>query len=476
VRTSVCWMAAGLAVIVAAGCGGGKDVDRTGRPADTRPVTLTLANHETDPSDVAKWTEAVERLSHGSLKIDVSNGWRNDEPNYDKGIIGDVRSGKVPLAKVAARAYDEVGVTSFDPLLAPLLIDSTPLAAAVVGGPIGDRALRGTERLRLVGLAMFPTELRRPVGITRGLRGPQDYRGARISTREGRVIDETLRALGAQRAALPAGDSLRGVDGAELPPTGFDSRAWLSKSARGVTGNVVLWPKPITIVMNGTAFERLSPTQQDALRRAADVARAATAEQQASMSGDSRTRLCRLGTNVLTASAADFEALRSAVRPVYDEIARAPGNADALKQIEQMKSGTRPEVLSCADVPTTGAAKPQAASPLRGTYVHSITKQELESSPLLTDPGEINDGNWGDMTLRFAADGTFHLSGHNSEGKGSESGTYRTDGDKLVLNDAENGYTFAFRWSLYRGTLKLRRDETLGVGPTPLVMKPWRAR
>jgi hypothetical protein len=34
--------------------------------------------------------------------------------------------------------------------------------------------------------------------------------------------------------------------------------------------------------------------------------------------------------------------------------------------------------------------------------------------------------------------------------------------------------TFVFHWSLYRGTLKFERDEKLGVGPTPWLVKPWR--
>jgi hypothetical protein len=95
---------------------------------------------------------------------------------------------------------------------------------------------------------------------------------------------------------------------------------------------------------------------------------------------------------------------------------------------------------------------------------------------LLMDSGEINDGNWGDMTLRLKADGRFHLSGHNSVGSGFETGTDRTTGDKLALNVERTGETFGFRWSLYRGTLKLRRDEAARPAPTPLIMKPWRAR
>jgi hypothetical protein len=80
------------------------------------------------------------------------------------------------------------------------------------------------------------------------------------------------------------------------------------------------------------------------------------------------------------------------------------------------------------------------------------------------------------MTMRLTADGKYRYSLHNRVGDYAQSGTYRTDGDKLVIDVAETGETFGFRWSLYRGTLKLRRDETVGGSPTPLIMKPWHAR
>jgi hypothetical protein len=55
---------------------------------------------------------------------------------------------------------------------------------------------------------------------------------------------------------------------------------------------------------------------------------------------------------------------------------------------------------------------------------------------------------------------------------------YTTDGDVIKLQFDEIGETWGFRWSLYRGTLKLERDKTLGVppelhAPTPLLVHPW---
>jgi len=55
---------------------------------------------------------------------------------------------------------------------------------------------------------------------------------------------------------------------------------------------------------------------------------------------------------------------------------------------------------------------------------------------------------------------------------GSNAGTYAIQGDTLFVYQ-ENGEIFAMRWSIYKDTLTLRRDKTLGVGPTPLVLKPW---
>ena len=46
-------------------------------------------------------------------------------------------------------------------------------------------------------------------------------------------------------------------------------------------------------------------------------------------------------------------------------------------------------------------------------------------------------------------------------------------GDAVTLHVDQTGETFAFRWSIFKNTLTFKRDETLGAGPTPLLIKPW---
>jgi TRAP-type transport system periplasmic protein len=177
----------------------------------------------------------VERLSGGSIQIRIANSWRAGETEYEQATLRDVGGGKVPLAIVAARAYDEVGVTSFQPLVAPLLIDSRELEGRVLRGDVGRQALAGTEKLGVVGLALLPAELRRPVGLTRTLTAPEDFDGAEIYTREGAVARETIRALGGEPVHAALGDWFRAADGAEVGVSAVRGEPAVARRAAGVT-------------------------------------------------------------------------------------------------------------------------------------------------------------------------------------------------------------------------------------------------
>ena len=171
-------------------------MDKAGGTRTKPPVVLTLANHE-DP----RWTSSSGSRRSSDAPMGRSdpghNRWRERETDYDKATIADVQAGKVQLAKVAARAYDTVGVDSFQALLAPLLIDNQTLERRVLESDLAGEMLAGTSKLDLVGLAVLPTDLRKRPGLSRPLVGVEDYRGARIGVREGGVAKATFTALGA---------------------------------------------------------------------------------------------------------------------------------------------------------------------------------------------------------------------------------------------------------------------------------------
>jgi hypothetical protein len=56
----------------------------------------------------------------------------------------------------------------------------------------------------------------------------------------------------------------------------------------------------------------------------------------------------------------------------------------------------------------------------------SLTEKELADSPLLSDQGEINDQNWGQLTLKLS-DGRVRYSQSNDRDRFQASGRYETD-------------------------------------------------
>jgi TRAP-type C4-dicarboxylate transport system substrate-binding protein len=469
-----CALAAAAAL--SAGCGGGQELDKTGKPVEDKPVVLTLANHKGGAVYVQAWANTVERLSGGSIRIRISNHWRRAESSSEKSTIEDVRSGKVPLAIVAAGAYDEVGVTSFQPLLAPMLIDSRELERRVLRSDAARQALAGTEKLGLVGLALLPSELRRLVGFSRPLRTADDFRGVRIYTREGKTAAATFEALGAQPVHQPSEEWAESVDAAEVGMDGLRNTPDAARRAAGVTANVVMWPMPMTVVINRETFDGLSDAQQKALREAVtDEAFDRENQFVADLEDENIGVVCGLGTSFVEVTPAQLAALQASVQPVYRAIERGAGNRAAIERIRELKGDSRPDELSCAPRDTPNPQPTQAARELEGTYVTSFSEQELAESPLLMDAGEINDENWGDFTLRLS-NGHVRLTQRNAQGHSEwwPSGRYTTDGDAIEFHSPVTGETFAYRWSLYRGTLEFERDETLGIGPTSLLVKPWR--
>jgi TRAP-type transport system periplasmic protein len=464
---------AALAVVLAASACSGSDMDKAGGTRTERPVVLTLANHEVGPQDIQYWVDEVQRRSGGSLRIQVTNRWRERELAYDEATIADVQAGKVQLAKVNARAYDTVGVASFQALVAPFLIDNHPLQRQVLESDLMGEMLAGAGKLGLVGLAVLPTRLRKPLGLSRPLVTVEDYRGARVGTREGEVAKATLAALGATPVGTIPRVRRSDLDGIELD---FGLNEY-EQQAKAFTANVTLWPRPVTLVISRKAFESLTPSQQDALRQAGSaVVSRQLDDQQAHSASDGRI-LCRRGVRFARASDQDLAALRRAVQPVYDKLEGSAETRSFLQRILAMKQETRaasmPDSPDCEVSGTTVGGADQKATALDGVYRTSITREELATSASLYGPGEINDQNWGDFTLTFDR-GRVTFTQRNDLDSYSTSGTYTLDGKAITLKFTEGGNageTFAAQWSLYRDVLTFER---LGELPSPYVLKPWR--
>jgi TRAP-type C4-dicarboxylate transport system substrate-binding protein len=392
-------LAATITSAITAGCSfshASSGADKAG--GSNAPTVLRLA--VTDTSDqpdgpAAKYFAArMAKLSHGALRIDIRFQAAGDKTaDVEQRTVRMVQAGKFDLGWVGARAWDELGVTSFEALQAPFLITSYPLLDRVVTSGIADKMLDSLRSQQVIGLALIPDELRHPVGLEHPLVSLAELSGARVRVSPSRVTRSLIRALGAipvevANAKMASVVGRHQIDGAELALGNAPSNGT-------VTANVTFFGKALTLFAAREAFQRLTTQQRDLLMEAAKQ----TLKHVIATSPTERAlaaAFCRQsGARIVLASTSQLAALARASRPVFAELERNAETSSFIAKIRRLRATTPappPLVVprSCSrvkrGVKLTG--KLRSPSILNGTYhIRSTIRDELKfGPPVSTDP------------------------------------------------------------------------------------------
>ncbi len=305
--------------------------DRAGGDADRDVTVLTFAQPKRRrcPGGAPLWAEQVSDLSDGSLEIEFEDGWRLGEPLYESATIDDIRAGKVDLGWVGARALDRAGISSFQALLAPMLVDSQDLQAEVFeegipGEMLEDVTANGdgvTGHRRAGRSAAQAAGCREAVRPARRLRG-DDGRHAGLGDRRASVRGAWVRPARPCRAA--PGTSARWT-----PTSSSCSRCGAtstSRTSRYLTANLDLWPRPLVLLANDDSLAALSESQQDALHDAYEASIVGSLDAAREDDESFVDQICASGLDVRQASDADLDRARGRLRAAVRRAAR--GRAD----------------------------------------------------------------------------------------------------------------------------------------------------
>jgi TRAP-type transport system periplasmic protein len=477
-RATIALLAAAAAALAAA-CGGNPGADKAGGTEKGRALVLTMANGNGDTRELDAFAAAVRRLSGGSVRIAFRNHWRRDSTSYESDVVRDVAAGKADLAWAGARAFDSVGVPSFDALIAPLLIDSYALERNVVENrSLIEPMLGGLKEAGVVGLGVLPGPMRKPLGVT-PLARATDYRGKTIALNRSAVGAMAFRALGARPVEIATGGPIDRYDGAEQQISSIDGNLY-DNVAPYLTANVNLWPRPLVLFANPKVLRPLTGAQRKALADAVRVAGPATLAAARRDERHGAENICRRARTFVTATPDDVAALRRAVQPVYDTLNRNRGTRAAIARITAMRGdlagAAEAEAPACGD--SSGAEATARPSPIDGVYKVHTTPRDLRAAG--AQDAEIIPENYGDYRMVLDR-GRFTQ--RQPRGDSAE-GTYTVTGDTftMTVTDAagppgvprnQQGEQFTYRWSLFRDQL------TFGpvpgeVSPAPFRARPWR--
>ena len=338
------------AVVSLAGCGA-QTGNKAGGPA--APVVLRMATVNGEAGfnpGVDELLERVEELSNGNVKIEMAFRVGEFEPDAEQQIVRGVADGTYDLGVVGTRVFDTLGVSSFQALDAPMLIDSYAVEAAVIEGDIPARMLSSLDQLQVSGLGLLADGLRKPIAVERPFLGPSDWRGVGFGVFRSRALSSAMRALGAEPIEVFGPQRDQALEHDEI--AGFEMNLLgyrllnLWRQAPYVTANVNLWPQVTAIIGNPNRLASLSDEQRDSLTSAVHGAVAAST---GLVEGDDRfiSDLCEEGARFANASDEDINGLRDAFAQVYTDLRQDPKTA----QLHRRDRGTQAAYpdASCRD-------------------------------------------------------------------------------------------------------------------------------
>jgi TRAP-type C4-dicarboxylate transport system substrate-binding protein len=317
-----------------------------GVPGGKAVLAMAVASSQLQERPASEYfVRRLAELSGGDVRIDARYQWGSFAPDSEQQIVKAVASGTVDLGVVGSRVFDTMGVDAFQALTAPMLIDSYPLADAVIRSDLPGEMLPSLHALDVGGLAIMMAGIRRPIAVAKPLLGPADWRGIAFGDYLSAGQAEAIRALGASpRVAF---GPLRGqlLDAGEL--TGFEfnllgyrlNTMWTQ--ARFITANVDLWPQMDVLIVNPDRLASLSLQQRAWLEQAAREAADRSAALMASEVGVVPF-LCRQGTRFATAGPADLAWLRRTLASVDTQLERDRQTRAFIRRIQAMKRATPP--------------------------------------------------------------------------------------------------------------------------------------
>jgi len=447
------------AAVVAGGCsGGGGSGDKAGGSGE--PVVLRMANAYGDLQTapvIEHFVSQVKERSGGNLRIQVASTWGDYADDAEQQVVRAVAAGKVDLGWAGARVFDTIGVTSFQALQAPMLIDSYALKQAVVASDMPGQMLQGLTKVGVRGLGVLADGLRKPIAVKHPLLAVGDWRGITFGTLKSEGQAQAIRSLGAtpmevfrrsRNQALLDGR----LQGLEMDLFVYEHGGPV-QPAPYVTANVNLWPQMDVLFANPNRLARLTGQQRGWLQQAAQDAAgriAALADRDA----QSLKNACRSGARFANASPADLAALRNAFAPVYASLEQDPQTKAFIERIQALKRSTAAEAPLAIPAGCTGKAPEQPAASagtvpadLNGVYRYTITKKDAIAA------GAGDDPDYPTTNTVWLQDGSFRASG-------GLRATYSVTGHRITLDIPDFGYSLTF-------TLSVDGKGNLHLTPVP---------
>ncbi len=274
----------------------------------------------------------LEDATDGELKYRMFSG---GVLGSEKEVVEQLQIGAVQMTRVSLGTLGPV-VSDVNAFNMPFVFRDHEHMRKVIDGEIGQELLDKItdSEFNMVGLAWMDGGVRN-IYTKEPVRSIEDLQGMKIRVIGNPLFIDTLNAMGAQGVAMDTAEIFSAlqtgvVDGAENnPPTLLEHNHYRTAKHYTLTGHLIL-PEPI--VMSKTAWNKLTPEQQELVKTYAKEAQQEERKLWDEKSASSEEKLKAAGVEFIEVDKKPFYDATAPVREKY-----GAAYADLIKRIEAVQ-------------------------------------------------------------------------------------------------------------------------------------------
>src|SRR6478672_8307523 len=272
-----------------------------------------------------KFKELAEKYTGGKVKVEV---YPNSQLYKDKEELEALQLGAVQMLAPSNSKFGPIGVKEFEVFDLPYLLPNKAALRKVTDGPIGKAMLKKLESKGMVGLAYWDNGFKE-MSANKPLRMPEDYKGLKFRIQSSKVLEAQFRALGAIPQVMAFSEVYQAlqtgvVDGQENTPSNMftqkfhEVQKYTTLTNHGYIGYVVVVNKKFWDDLPADIRGQLEKAMKEATVYSNKISEQENAEALEDMKKSGKTE-------IITPTAAESEAMRKAMEPLYQDMASRVG-------------------------------------------------------------------------------------------------------------------------------------------------------
>jgi C4-dicarboxylate-binding protein DctP len=301
----------------------------TGPAAAQSPIVIKFSHvvAPNTPKGLAaeKFKEVAEKYTGGKVKVEV---YPNSQLYKDKEELEALQLGAVQMLAPSNSKFGPMGIKDFEVFDLPFIIPNLAALRKVTEGPIGAKMLKLLEPKGMIGLAYWDNGFKQ-MSANKPLRVPADYKGLKFRIQSSKVLEAQFRALGATPQVMAFSEVYQAlqtgvVDGQENTASNMytqkmhEVQKYTTLTNHGYIGYVVVVNKKFWDGLPADVRTNLEKAMKESTTYANHISAQENDEALADIKKSGKTEL-------ITPTAADMAAMRKAMEPIYEDMAKRVG-------------------------------------------------------------------------------------------------------------------------------------------------------